>query len=160
MGHYCVEFAGSLGALVSCRIKRYVMLMLPMYAQGKLEFCAFRRGWLITPQFYMQHTRLNPIFLHNFINPSWHIFNIDSRCWKHSWEILVHIDMMTPRSYCRFVSCRSKCSPVGLWSGDCGGPLSTLNSLSCSRNRFKMIWALWHAALFPQKQPSVGTLLP
>ncbi len=81
---------------------------------------------------------------------------IDStRCWKHSSEILVHIDMIASRSCCRFVGCTSliscsttsqRCS-IGLRSGDCGGFLSKVNSLSCSRNQSEMIWALWHGAL-------------
>ncbi len=32
-------------------------------------------------------------------------------------------------------------------SGDCGGYLSKVNSLSCSRNKSEMIFALWHGAL-------------
>ncbi len=75
---------------------------------------------------------------------------IDStRCWKHSSEILVHIDMIVSRSCCRFVVCRSmmriyrstksqRCS-IGLRSSDCGGHLSNMNSLSCSRNQSEMI---------------------
>jgi len=34
-----------------------------------------------------------------------------------------------------------------LRSGDCGGHFSTVNSLSCSRNQFEMIRALWHGSL-------------
>ncbi len=75
---------------------------------------------------------------------------IDStRCWKHSSEILVHIDMIASHSCCRFVVCTSmmqisrsttsqRCS-IGLRSGDCGGRLSKVNSLSCSRNQSEMI---------------------
>ncbi len=75
---------------------------------------------------------------------------IDStRCWKHSSEILVQIDMIASRSCCRFVVCTSmmrisrsttsqRCS-IGLRSGDCGGHLSKVNSLSCSRNQSEMI---------------------
>ncbi len=80
-----------------------------------------------------------------------------TRCWKHSSEILVHIDMIASHSCCRFVVCTSmmwisrsstsqRCS-IGLRSGDCGEHLSKVNSLSCSRNQSEMIWALWHAAL-------------
>ncbi len=79
------------------------------------------------------------------------------RCWKHSSEILVHIDMIASHSCCRFVGCttmmwisRSSTShmcSIGLRSGDCGGHLSKVNSLSCSRNQSEMIWALWHGAL-------------
>ncbi len=80
-----------------------------------------------------------------------------TRCWKHSSEILVHIDMIASCSSCRFVGCTSmmwisrsttsqRCS-IGLRAGDCGGHLSKVNSLSCSRNQSEMIWALWHGAL-------------
>ncbi len=99
--------------------------------------------------------------------PGWTLFafrtalilrGIDStRCWKHSWKILVHIDMRASHSCCRFVGCTSKmrisCSitsqrcSIGLRSGDCGGHWSTVNSLSCLRHQFEMIWALWHGAL-------------
>ncbi len=83
---------------------------------------------------------------------------IDStRCRKHSSEILVNIVMIASHSCCRFVVCTSmmrisrsttsqRCS-IGLRSGDCGGHLSKVNSLSCSRNQSEMIWALWHGAL-------------
>ncbi len=65
--------------------------------------------------------------------------------------------MIASRSCCRFVVCTSmmrisrsttsqRCS-TGLRSGDCGGHLSEVNSLSCSRNQSEMIWALWHGAL-------------
>ncbi len=83
---------------------------------------------------------------------------IDStRFWKHSSEILVHIDMIASRSCCRFVGCTSmmwisrsttsQSCTIGLRSGDYGGHLSKVNSLSCSRTQCEMIWALWHAAL-------------
>ncbi len=86
------------------------------------------------------------------------LHGIDStRCWKHSSEILVHIDMIASCSCCRFVGFTSmmrisrsttsqRCS-IGLRSGDCGGHFSKVNSLSCSRNQSEMIWALWHGAL-------------
>ncbi len=72
--------------------------------------------------------------------------------------------MIASRSYCRFVGCTSmmrisrsttsqRCS-IGLRSGDCGGYLSKVNSLSCSRNQSEMIWALWHGALSCWKYPS------
>ncbi len=81
-----------------------------------------------------------------------------TRCWKHSSEILVYIiDVIASRSCCRFVGCTSrmrisrsttsqKCS-IRLRSGNCGGHLSKVNSLSCSRNQSEMLWALWHGAL-------------
>ncbi len=65
--------------------------------------------------------------------------------------------MIASHSCCRFVGCTSmmwisrsttsqRCS-IGLRSGDCGGHLSKVNSMSCSRNQSEMIWALWHGAL-------------
>ncbi len=92
--------------------------------------------------------------LQNCLNSSWHRFN---KVLKHSSEILVHIDMISSHSCCRFVGCTSmmrisrsttsqRCS-IGLRSGDCGGHLSKVNSMSCSRNQSEMIWALWHGAL-------------
>ncbi len=65
--------------------------------------------------------------------------------------------MIASHSCCRFVVCTSmmwisrsttsqRCS-IGLRSGDCGGHLSKVNSLSCSRNQSEMSWALWHSAL-------------
>ncbi len=85
---------------------------------------------------------------------AWILPGIDStRCWKNSSEMLVHIDIIASRSCWKFVGCTSmmwisrsttsqRCS-IGLRSGDCGGHLSKVNSLSCSRNQSEMIWALW-----------------
>lgn len=56
-------------------------------------------------------------------------------------------------SYIRFVSCTSM-KWIGLRFGDCGCHLSAVNSLSCTRNHFQMIWAFRHGALFCSKQPS------
>ncbi len=99
--------------------------------------------------------RVGPPF---FFRTALILCGIDStRCWKHSSEILVHIDMIASHSCCRFLGCTSmmrisrsttsqRCS-IGLRSGDCEGNLSKVNSLSCSRNQSELIWALWHAAL-------------
>ncbi len=76
-------------------------------------------------------TGLTSFCLQNCINSSWHRFNKVSETFL--WD-LVHIDMITSRSCCRFVVCTSmmrisrstssqKCS-IGLRSGDCGGHLS------------------------------------
>ncbi len=65
--------------------------------------------------------------------------------------------MIASRSCYRFVGCTfmmwisrsttsQRCS-IGLRSGDCGGHLSKVNSLSCSWNQSEMIWALWRGAL-------------
>ncbi len=80
------------------------------------------------------------------LNSSCHRFN---KVLKHCSEILVHINMIASHSCCRFVVCTSmmrisrsstsqRCS-IGLRSGDCGGHLSKVNSLSCSRNQSEMI---------------------
>ncbi len=77
-----------------------------------------------------------------------------TKYWKHSSEILVHIVMIASHSCCRFVVCTSmmwisrsttsqRCS-IGLRSGDCGGRLSKVNSLSCSRNQSEMICDMVH----------------
>ncbi len=92
--------------------------------------------------------------LQNFFNSSFHWFN---KVLETFLRDLVHIDMIASHSCCRFVGCTSmmwisrsttsqRCS-IGLRSGDCGGHLSKVNSLSCSRNQSEMIWALWHGAL-------------
>lgn len=43
---------------------------------------------------------------------------------------------------------------LGLWSGDCGVHLSTVNSFTCLMNQFEMTEALWHCALYCCKQES------
>ncbi len=113
------------------------------------------------------HTLTGHFIRYTLLVPGWTPFafrtaliihGIDStRCWKHSSEILVHINMIASHSCCRFVGCTSvmrishsttsqRCS-IGLRSVDCGGLLNKVNSLSCSRNQSEMIWALWHGAL-------------
>ncbi len=75
--------------------------------------------------------------LQNCLNSSWHRFN-------KALETFLRIDMIASHSCCRFVGYTSmmrisrsttsqRCS-IGLRSGDCGGHLSKVNSLSCSRN--------------------------
>ncbi len=107
---------------------------------------------------FIRYTLLVPSWTPFVFRTALIICGIDStRCWKHSSEILVHIDMIASHSCCRFVGCTAmmwisrsstsqRCS-IGLRSGDCGGHLSKVNSLSCSRNQSEMIWALWHDAL-------------
>ncbi len=116
---------------------------------------------------YYTHTLTGHFIRYTLLVPGWTPFafrtalilrGIDStRCWKHSSEIFVHIDMIASCRCCRFVGCTSmmrishsttsqRCS-IGLRSGKFGGQLSKVNSLSCSRNQSEMIWALWHGAL-------------
>ncbi len=105
------------------------------------------------------HSRANllgtPCYcLQNGLNSLWHRFN---KVLETFLRDVGHIVMIASRSCCRFVGCTSmmwisrsitsqRCS-IGLRSGDCGGCLSKVNSLSCSRNQSEMIWALWHGAL-------------
>ncbi len=87
-------------------------------------------------------TGLDPLFLQNCLNSSWHRFNKVLETFLRDFG---HIDMIASCSCCRFVGCISmmwisrsttsqRCS-IGLRSGDCGGHLSKVNSLSCSRNQ-------------------------
>lgn len=79
-------------------------------------------------------------------------------------DILFHIGMMTSHSWCKLAGCTSTmwilCSTIshscsiGLKSGDRGGHFNTMNWLSCSRDQFEMIWALWHDILYCWKHPS------
>ncbi len=113
-----------------------------IYMQTKLLFWM----WLIVchthTHTFIRYTLLvlgwTPFCLHNC-----QLRGIDStKCWKHSSEILDWKNMMwISRS-----TTSQRCS-IGLRSGDCGGHLSKVNSLSCSRNQSEMIWALWHGAL-------------
>ncbi len=103
---------------------------------------------------FIRYTLLDPVGPTFAFRSALILHGIDStRCWKHSSDILVHIDMIVSRSCCRFVGCRSmiqisrsttsqRCS-IGLRSGDCGGHLNKVNALSCSRNQSEIIWVLW-----------------
>ncbi len=107
---------------------------------------------------FIRYTLLGPSWTHvclqNCLNSSWHRFN---KVLETLLRDVGHIVMIASHSCCRFVVCTSmmwisrsttsqRCS-IGLRSGDCGGRLSKVNSLSCSRNQSEMIWALWHDAL-------------
>ncbi len=100
--------------------------------------------WLL----YLVHlasTGLVPFCLQNCLNSSWHRLNKVLETflrdfgpyWHNSITLLMTISRSTTSQRCS----------IGLRSGDCGGHLSKVNSLSCSRNRSEMIWALWHGAL-------------
>ena len=85
--------------------------------------------------------------------PSFSVAKIQ-RSWKHSSDILVHIGMMTSAADLSAVhpQCESPVPPhpkgcsVGLRPGDCGDLWTTV---SCSRNQFEVISALWHGRLVP-----------
>ncbi len=133
-------------------------------SEHRFEFSSW---WCFSFYIYVLYIHIHWCIRYTLLVPGWTPFvfrtvlilcGIDStRCWKHSSEMLVHIVMIASRSCCRFVGCTSmmwisrsttsqSCS-IGLRSGDCGGHLSKVNSLWCSRNKSEMIWALWHDAL-------------
>ncbi len=104
------------------------------------------------------------------VRSCWILAGTGTRCLNYSWHRFNKVLETFLRDFCpywhacRFVSCTSmmwiscsttsqRCS-IGLRPGDCGGHLSKVNSLSCSRNQSEMIWALWHGALSCWKQPS------
>ncbi len=138
--------------------QKYVLKPMKMQMKNhfiKLDYVFIYKHWLATLLGTSCQYQVWPTFA---FRTALILHGIDStRCWKHSSEILVHIDMITSHSCSRFVGCTSmmwisrsttsqRCS-IGLRSGDCGGHLSKVNSLSCSRNQSEMIWALWHGAL-------------
>ncbi len=108
--------------------------------------------------YFIRYTLLVPGWTHfclqNCLNSLWHRFN---KVLETFLNDCCHIVMIASHSCSRFVGCTSmmwisrsttsqSCS-IGLRSGDCGGHLSKVNSLSCSINQSEMIWALWHGAL-------------
>ncbi len=105
--------------------------------------CCLLKHMVLFGSFWYDHQDLSPYSLSDIIN----------KAKDEQTKIRRLIDMIASRSCCRFVGCTSmmrisrsttsqRCS-IGLISGDCGGHLSNVNSLSCSRNQSEMIWALW-----------------
>ncbi len=99
---------------------------------------------------FIRHTLLvpgwTPICLQNCLNLSWHIFNkvLETLLrdvgpyWHDSITQLLQIVVCTSMMRISRSTTSQRCS-IGLRSGDCGGHLSKVNSLSCSRNLFKII---------------------
>ncbi len=95
-----------------------------------------------------------PFCLQNCLNSSWHRFNKvletflrDVGAYRH--DIITQL-LQICRLHIHDVNLPFHHIPKVLYwlrSGDCGGHLSKVNSLSCSRNQSEMIWALWHGAL-------------
>ncbi len=94
---------------------------------------------------FIRYMGWTPFSLQKCLNSPWHRFNKVLETFLR--DFFVHIDMIESNSCCRFVGCTSQRCSIGLRSGDCGGHLRKVNSLSCSRNQSEMIWALWHGAL-------------
>ncbi len=107
---------------------------------------------------FIRYTLLVPgwttLCLQNCLNSLWHRFN---KVLKTFLRDFGPYWLIASCSYCRFIVCTSmmrisrsttsqRCS-IGLRSSDCGGHLSKVNSLSCSRNQSERIWALWHGAI-------------
>lgn len=75
--------------------------------------------------------------------------------WKYYSVNMANIDMKASYSCCKIVlAAHPWCEPTTLqrcsiefWSVDCGGRLSKVNSLSCSRKQLKVSWALRHGLL-------------
>ncbi len=141
---------GTAGSSWGClAIESVVCCLFPLRStsEGWWEWLSVY-GWQLTSDGGMARLRAKP----SMITPPEH-----AGCLTHSPAAVGRIDMIASRSCCRFVVCTSmmrisrstasqRCS-IGLRSGDCGGHLSKVNSLSCSRNQSEMIWALWHGAL-------------
>ncbi len=92
--------------------------------------------------------------LQNCLNSLWHRFNKVLETVLRDIGPYWHDNITQLLLICRLQMMRisrsttsQRCS-IGLRSGDCGGYLSKVNSLSCSKHQSEMIWALWHGALF------------
>ncbi len=83
-----------------------------------------------------------PFYIQNCLNSSWHKFNKVLETFLRDFGPYWHDSM----KWISRSTTSQRCS-IGLRSGDCGGHLSKVNSLSGSRNQSEMIWALWHGAL-------------
>ncbi len=91
----------------------------------------------------------------NCLNFSWHRFNKVLETflrdfgpyWHDSITQLLQIYRLHIHDANLLWFTKSQRCSIGLRSGDCGGHLSKVNSLSCSRNQSEMIWTLWQGAL-------------
>ncbi len=107
-----------------------------------------------------KYTLTGHFIRYTLLVPGWIPFclqNCLNSLWQELWKIPQRFWSILTCSYCRFVGCTSmmrisrsttsqRCS-IGLRSGDCGGHLSEVNSLSCSKKQSEMIRGLWHGAL-------------
>ncbi len=91
-----------------------------------------------------------PFCLQNCLNSSWHRFNKVLETFLRDFGPYCHDRITQLLQICRLhihdVNLSFHHIPNVLYwlrSGDCGGHLSKVNSLSCSRNQSEMIWALW-----------------
>ncbi len=88
--------------------------------------------------------------LQNCLNSLWHRLNKVLETFLWDIGLYWHDSITQLLLICRLQMIRisrsitsQRCS-IGFRSGVCGGHLSKVNSLSCSRNQSEMIWALWH----------------
>lgn len=85
------------------------------------------------------------------LNPSWYRFNKVLKTFlRLTWQHLtVATDLLAAHPWCKFpVQPHSKCTVLN-WVCLC---VSTVNSMSCSRNHSEIICVLWHNVLSCQKQ--------
>ncbi len=95
-----------------------------------------------------------PFCLQNCLNSSWHRFNKVMETFLRDfcmyWQDIITQLLQICRLHIYDVNLPFHHIPKLLYwlrSGDCGGYLSKVNSLSCSRNQSEMIWALWYCAI-------------
>ncbi len=101
-----------------------------------------------------------PFCLQNCLNSLWPIQQGVGNIAQRFWSILFgpHDSITQLLQICRLHihdandpphpwSTTSQRRSIELRSGDCGGHLRKVNSLSCSRNQSKMIWALWQCII-------------
>ncbi len=85
-------------------------------------------------------------------NSSWHLFNnvlktflrdfSQRLTWKHDSRCFIFVGC----TFMMWIShpTTSQRRSIRLRSGDCGGYLRIMDSLSCLGSQFKIIWDLWH----------------
>ncbi len=95
-----------------------------------------------------------PFCLQNCLNSLWHRFNKVLETFLRDFGPYWHDSITQLLQICRlhihddnlsFHHIPKVLYWIEIWW--CGGHLSKVNSLSCSRNQSEMIWALWHGAL-------------
>ncbi len=124
-----------------CTTHRYTYIYIYIYIYTLTGH--FIRYTLLVPGW-------TPFCLQNCLNYSWHRFNKVLETflrdfgpyWHDSITQLLYICWLHIHDANLRSTTSQRCS-IGLRSGDCGGHLSKVNSLSCSRNQSEMIWALW-----------------
>ncbi len=131
-----------------------------IYAEHCICVCVYTYTYTNTlTGHFIRYTLLvpcwTPFCLQNSPNSSWLRFNkvnigkIPQRFWSIlTWEHdAVAADFFGCTSMMQISRSTASQSALLDWDLVTGGHFSKVNSLSCSRNQSKMIWALWHGAL-------------